>query len=72
MVRVDLPNEVKDESEAVKLMCHHLKMAAAYFEATYKDKDDTLFAMNRCSLNDYANAAARAFVEAIDKAYKES
>ena len=32
-IRIDIP-PVDDEQEALVLMFHHLKMAAAYFEAT--------------------------------------
>jgi hypothetical protein len=60
-INIDVP-PVDDEQEALALMFHHLKLAAAYFEAT----------PNTFDIPEHFSAAPmRAWAEAMEALYTE-
>lgn len=70
MSKIDFDHDVT-EQEAVAMMCYHLELAAAYFEASYEKMSDNEQAMLRCKIaqNFYALPAAHAFMEVLERQY---
>jgi hypothetical protein len=66
-VSVDAPRV--HPSDAVRLMVHHLALAAMYFEATPSEHAPALAEMARQLDKDLVLPAARAFFETLDAAY---
>ena len=68
MPRVDFDHDVT-EDEAIRLVVHHLRLAACYFEVT---PDDTEALQKMIVIEEhYHYPAFRAFVDALQKEYSE-
>lgn len=67
-VRIDAIPPVHP-SDAVKLMVHHLSLAVAYFEATPDEDGPALAEMARTLDPTISLPAARAWYDAMTKAY---
>tara|TARA_Y100001963_G_scaffold13086_1_gene16352 strand:- start:417 stop:620 length:204 start_codon:yes stop_codon:yes gene_type:complete len=61
-INVDMP-AVTDERDALRLMFHHLELAASYFEATPK--------VISAVPNGFSAAAMTAWISAMDALYPE-